>query len=149
MRYDSYSFCKEINMAQKKIHRKKNWPKVVRFSGMPVCLKSGISAKPLYIRIHHYGFRCDIAMCKLCNFFAFLSFKITVLALFMIFFFCVGCQIWLQIGTNFWFFLDQLLIVWPGEPECSKMWSGQFNLSHLGQIWPTLNKTDIHGLHHL
>ena len=52
------------------------WP---GFFAMPVCLKSGIIAKPLYIRIHKCVFRFVVAMCKLCNFFEFLSFKITEL----------------------------------------------------------------------
>ena len=50
---------------------------------MPVCLKSGIIAKPLYIRIYKCVFRFVVAMCKLCNFFEFLSFKITELLPFL------------------------------------------------------------------
>ena len=47
---------------------------------MPVCLKSGIISILLYnIRIHNYGFRFVLAMCKLCIFFELLSFKITEL----------------------------------------------------------------------
>ena len=62
-------------------------PKVARFSDMPVCLKSGITAKPLYVRIHNFGFRCVITMCILCNFFAFLFFlNNRVMALFMLLF---------------------------------------------------------------
>ena len=71
------------------------------------------------------------------------------MALFMLFV-CVGCQVWLQIGTNFGLFWDQLLIVWLGEPECTKMWSGQFDLSDLGANLTHFEaKTNIHGLHHL
>jgi len=65
-------------------------PKVARFSDMPVCLKSGITAKPLYVRIHNFGFRCVIVMCILCNFFAFLYFKITELWPFLCYFFYIS-----------------------------------------------------------
>ena len=65
-------------------------PKVARFSDMPVCLKSGITAKPLYVRIHYFGFRCVIVMCILCNFFAFLYFKITELWPFLCYFFYIS-----------------------------------------------------------
>ena len=66
---------------------------------MPVCLKSGITAKPLNVRIHNFGFRFVITMCILCNFFVFLSFKITELWPFLG---CLvgdgdhGCQFWPQ-----------------------------------------------------
>ena len=50
---------------------------------MPVCIKSGIRAKPLYTRIHNCGFKFVVAMWKLRNFFECLSFKITELLLFL------------------------------------------------------------------
>ena len=46
-------------------------------------LKYGIIAKPLYVRIYNSGFSFFVAMCKLCKFFRFLSFKITELLPFL------------------------------------------------------------------
>ena len=56
---------------------------MARFYVMLVCLKLAIIAKPLYIRINNYGFMFVIAMCKLCNFFEYLSFKIKELLPFL------------------------------------------------------------------
>ena len=46
----------------------------------PFCLKYGIIAKPLYVRIYNFVFSFVVAMCKL---FKFLSFKITELLPFL------------------------------------------------------------------
>ena len=50
-------------------------PKKTSFFALPVCLKYGIIAKPLYIWIQIYGFWFIKTMCKLCNFFKFLFFN--------------------------------------------------------------------------
>ena len=70
---------------------------MARFSVMPVCLKSSILAKPLYIRSHNYAFRCDITLCKLCNFFVFLSFKITELWPFLWYFLALNARFGFQL----------------------------------------------------
>ena len=83
---------------------KKFCTKVTRFFVMPVCLKSAFIAKPLYIRIHNYGFRFVIDVSKLCNFFKFLSFKIKELLSFLGYFFAIfewHWAIWKPIGKPF------------------------------------------------
>ena len=71
---------------------------MARFSDMPVCLKSGITAKPLYVRIHKFGFRFVITMCILCNFFAFLVFKITELWPFLCYLFALDARFGSKLG---------------------------------------------------
>ena len=60
--------------------------------------KSGITAKPLYVRIHYFGFRCVIVMCILCNFFAFLCFKITELWPFLCYLFALDARFGSKLG---------------------------------------------------
>ena len=121
----------EKSSQEKQIAQK--WPAFC----MPVFLKSGFIAKQVYIQFLNYGFRFVIAICIFCKCFEFLSFKITDL-LPCLWYFLRWMPGLAPIWDKFRTFWDQLLIVWLSELQCTKMWSGQFDLSHLGQICPTL-----------